>query len=65
MCTHGEVANSVQTELVNRINGGPPTTVPPITGQVVSAQSVPEPATLTLLGTSLAGLIFLRWRRVV
>ena len=44
------------------VNGGTPTSLP---GVGVIVQGVPEPASLTLLSTSLAGLIFLRWRRVV
>lgn len=44
------------------VNGGMPTNLPPVTVQVMA---VPEPAALTLLGTSLAGLIFLRWLRVL
>ena len=39
------------------VNGGTPINVP---GVPITVQSVPEPATLTLLGTALAGLIFLR-----
>ena len=45
------------------VDGGTPINVP---GVPVTVQTVPEPATLTLLGMSLAaGLIFLRWRRII
>lgn len=44
------------------VNGGPAINVSPVN---IVAEAVPEPSTLTLLGTSLAGLIFVCWRRVV